>query len=160
MTTATICVCWRLATTKPVCLTSRCSSLQALESVHHAHKKHVAFADPFAALEGATAAAAAPNLVDLDDLYDAAVPSQPQVSPFGHVPAQNQQGLAYVNQLPQMTDALLQPAAAPHAQKQAAAQAKAPVAAAPGAPAPMAPRGNAAVEQQAGRKDPFADLFS
>lgn len=124
-------------------------------------------ADPFAALEGvapppaAAPAPATPNLADLDDLYGAAAPSQmpyPSASTLGHQPAQSQQGPAYGAQMPHMTDALLQPAAVVQAQKPASPQTKA--APVPGGPAPMAPRGNAAVEQQAGRKDPFADLFS
>lgn len=122
-------------------------------------------ADPFAALEGvappaaAAAPAATPNLVDLDDLYDAPAPVQAplsQASPFGSMPAQNHQAPAHAAHM-------LQPVSAMPA---AVLQAKAPVpqpqkpAPVAGGPAPMAPRGNAAVEQQAGRKDPFADLFS
>lgn len=120
--------------------------------------------DPFAALEvvappAAAAPAATPNLVDLDDLYDAPAPVQPpfsQTSPLGFMPTQNHQAPAHAAQM-------LQPVSAMPA---AVLQAKAPVpqhqkpAPVAGGPAPMAPRGNAAVEQQAGRKDPFADLFS
>ena len=60
--------------------------------------------------------------------------------------------------MPQTPGAMSQPAVAPQLQMPTQSQPKAaPVV---GGPAPMAPRGNAAVEQQAGRKDPFADLFS
>ena len=107
----------------------------------------------------AAAPAATPNLVDLDDLYDAPAPVQApfaQASPLGSMPAQNHQAPAHAAHMLQpvsaMPAAVLQTKApVPEPQKPA------PVA---GGPAPMAPRGNAAVEQQAGRKDPFADLFS
>ena len=127
--------------------------------------QYVVLADPFAALETvappAAAEAAAPNLVDLDDVYGAAAPSLvhlPQTSTHGQMPAQGQPGLVYGGQLPQATDISLQPAAASQTQKPAPPQPKAAVV--PGGTAPMAPRGNAAVEQQVGQKDPFADLFS
>lgn len=122
-------------------------------------------ADPFAALEAvaptpaAAAPAATPNLVDLDDLYDAPTTMQapfPQTSPFGSMPAQSHQAPGYGSQITQMASA--KPAAAPQAHAPAPQQQK--PAPTPGGPAPMAPRGNAAVEQQAGRKDPFADLLS
>ena len=117
-------------------------------------------ADPFAALESVAPPPAAPaaalNLVDLDDLYGTATPVPPppqvlvsQAATFSSLPTQGQghQISGSSSQLPQMANA-----------KAAAPQHKpAPV---PGAPAPMAPRGNAAVELQAGQKDPFADLFS
>lgn len=128
------------------------------------HMIFTVLADPFAVLEGvapppAATSAAAPNLVDLDDLYGAAAPSVTQL-PQTQMPAQGQPGLGYGGQLPQVTDSLSQPAAVPQTQKPVSPQPKAAAAVVPGGPAPMAPRGNAAVEQQAGRKDPFADLFS
>lgn len=99
-------------------------------------------------------------------MYSAAAPSQTpfsQVSSLDHAPAHSQQALIHGAQMPQVPGAMLQPAAAtqlhmPTPPQSKAAQPKAaPVV---GGPAPMAPRGNAAVEQQTGRKDPFADLFS
>ena len=143
------------------------ASLQALgRGMHTLDSPHHALADPFAALAGeatppAAAHAAPPNLVDLDDMYSAAVPSQtpvPQVSTLDHPPAQGQEAPIYGGQMPQMPGAMSQPPVAPQLQMPTQSQPKAaPVV---GGPAPMAPRGNAAVEQQAGRKDPFADLFS
>lgn len=130
------------------------------------HSPHHARADPFATLGAeaqppAGAQAAPPNLVDLDDMYSAAVPPQTafsQVSSLDHAPAQSQQAAIYGAQMPHMTGAISQPAVAPQPQMPTQPQPKAaPVV---GGPAPMAPRGNAAVEQHAGRKDPFADLFS
>lgn len=123
-----------------------------------------ACADPFAVLEDVAPPAAAvppatPNLVDLDDLLGAGSPVHnplSQSSPFNSLPAQSHQPAAYGPPMPQMASVM--PATAPQAQTNPPQQQKtAPVA---GGPAPMAPRGNAAVEQQAGRKDPFADLFS
>ena len=126
----------------------------------------VVSADPFAALGSTTTApaaspAAAPDLLGGldDDMYgSAAQPSLPQAPPLGYIPAQSQHGNTFGGQMPGMTGPLPQPAAASQTQKSPSTQSKA--APAPGGPAPMAPRGNAAVEQQAGRKDPFADLFS
>lgn len=131
-----------------------------------AHFCHHALADPFAALGGeaqspAAAPVAPPNLVDLDDMYSAAVPPQTpfsQVSSLDHAAAQSQAAAMYGAQMPHMTGGISQPAVAPQLQMPTPPQPKAaPVV---GGPAPMAPRGNAAVEQHAGRKDPFADLFS
>ncbi|KAL3152008.1 hypothetical protein ABBQ32_001127 [Trebouxia sp. C0010 RCD-2024] len=122
--------------------------------------------DPFAALESEAPPppavhAAPPNLVDLDDVYTAATPAQTpfvQLSSLGPTPAQSLQAPIYGVHMPQMPAAMLQPSAGPQLHMPTQPQSKA--AAVQGGPAPMAPRGNAAVEQQAGRKDPFADLFS
>lgn len=130
------------------------------------HSPHHSLADPFAALGGeaqppAAAQAAPPNLVDLDDMYSAAVPPQTafsQISSLDHAAGWSQAAAMYGAQMPHMTGAIPQPAVAPQLQMPTQPQPKAaPVV---GGPAPMAPRGNAAVEQHAGRKDPFADLFS
>lgn len=123
-------------------------------------------ADPFAALESEAPPppavhAAPPNLVDLDDMYTVAAPSQTpfvQLSSLDPTAGQNLQAPVYGAHMPQMPAATLQPPAGAQLHMPAQPQAKAPPV--QGGPAPMAPRGNAAVEQQAGRKDPFADLFS
>ena len=119
-------------------------------------------ADPFTALQGVSVPAAAPpaavqtpNLMELGDLMGTDSPAAQappsQSSPFGLGTSQPQ-SLLYGGQMGQVPTAAAQ-APAPSQQQPTAAPAA-------GGPAPMAPRGNAAVEQQAGRKDPFADLFS
>ena len=103
--------------------------------------------------------AQAPNLVDLDDLLSP-TPAQ-GMGLLPHNMQQNMQqpgfggqptNLPQVNTMPPSNASAHQPASGQ--QQQQAQQQK------PGGPVPMAARGNAAVEQGAGRKDPFADLFS
>lgn len=134
----------------------------------------VCFADPFAALQGMSAPAAAPvaapqaqapNLVDLDDLLSPtpAQGTQQQqlldLSSQQHIQHPGLGGQAtdmlQLNATPASNAYAQQPASMPQQQQQP--QQQQPKA---GGPAPMAPRGNAAVEQSAGRRDPFADLFS
>lgn len=114
---------------------------------------------PAAAAPVATPQPQAPNLVDLDDLLSPTpaqgmglLPQNMQQSiqhpSFGAQPAT----LPQVNSVPPNNAFAQQPASGQ--QQQQAPQQK------PGGPVPMAARGNAAVEQGAGRQDPFADLFS
>lgn len=108
--------------------------------------------------------AQAPNLVDLDDLLTPTPAQAPQQADLmGFTPQQNMQHPVMGGQaaaMPQMGAVATsnsdpqQSASMPQQQQQQQQQPK------PGGPAPMAPRGNAAVEQGAGRQDPFADLFS